>query len=196
MAVHQAPLFMGFSRQEYWSGLPFPSPMHACMLSHFSHVRLCATLWTASHKAPLFMGFSRQEYWSGLPFPSPRQVTGSLCPELTLQAYLYSKQHRKIDIVFLSGANGRHTYCPSSCPWFRLLSWRFLSYKTTHYVCRYHLRILLLAFGIGAQEIAANANTLASAFAMNNKIFVSDPGVPCLLPASMKLWQIILLACK
>ena len=24
--VHQAPLFMGFSRQEYWSGLSFPSP--------------------------------------------------------------------------------------------------------------------------------------------------------------------------
>ena len=24
--VHQAPLTMGFSRQEYWSGLPFPSP--------------------------------------------------------------------------------------------------------------------------------------------------------------------------
>ena len=24
--VHQAPLSMGFSRQEYWSGLPFPSP--------------------------------------------------------------------------------------------------------------------------------------------------------------------------
>ena len=24
--VHQACLFMGFSRQEYWSGLPFPSP--------------------------------------------------------------------------------------------------------------------------------------------------------------------------
>ena len=23
---HQAPLCMGFSRQEYWSGLPFPSP--------------------------------------------------------------------------------------------------------------------------------------------------------------------------
>ena len=22
----QAPLFMGFSKQEYWSGLPFPSP--------------------------------------------------------------------------------------------------------------------------------------------------------------------------
>ena len=24
--AHQAPLFMGFSRQDYWSGLPFPSP--------------------------------------------------------------------------------------------------------------------------------------------------------------------------
>ena len=25
-AAHQAPLSMGFSRQEHWSGLPFPSP--------------------------------------------------------------------------------------------------------------------------------------------------------------------------
>ena len=24
--MHQVPLFMGFPRQEYWSGLPFPSP--------------------------------------------------------------------------------------------------------------------------------------------------------------------------
>ena len=24
--THQAPLSMGFSRQEYWSGLPFPPP--------------------------------------------------------------------------------------------------------------------------------------------------------------------------
>ena len=28
MAAHQAPLSLGFSRQEDWSGLPFPSPMH------------------------------------------------------------------------------------------------------------------------------------------------------------------------
>ena len=25
---HQAPLSLGFSRQEHWSGSPFPSPMH------------------------------------------------------------------------------------------------------------------------------------------------------------------------
>ena len=27
-AAHQAPLSLGLSRQEHWSGLPFPSPMH------------------------------------------------------------------------------------------------------------------------------------------------------------------------
>ena len=41
------------------------------LLSRFSHVRLCATPWTAAHQAPPSMGFSRQEYWSGLPLPSP-----------------------------------------------------------------------------------------------------------------------------
>ena len=27
-AAHQAPPSLGFSRQEHWSGVPFPSPMH------------------------------------------------------------------------------------------------------------------------------------------------------------------------
>ena len=27
-AAHQAPPSLGFSRQEHWSGFPFPSPMH------------------------------------------------------------------------------------------------------------------------------------------------------------------------
>ena len=27
MAAHQTPPSLGFSRQEHWSGLPFPSPM-------------------------------------------------------------------------------------------------------------------------------------------------------------------------
>ena len=27
-AAHQAPLSLEFSRQEHWSGLPFPSPVH------------------------------------------------------------------------------------------------------------------------------------------------------------------------
>ena len=43
----------------------------ACMLSHFSHIRLFATLWTVARQAPLSIGFSRQEFWSGLPCPPP-----------------------------------------------------------------------------------------------------------------------------
>ena len=112
--AHQAPLFMGFSRQEHWSGLPSPPPgdppdagieptslmspalaggffttsitweAHLNVSARFSsvqslsHVRLCATPWTAAHQAPLSMGFSRQEYWSGLPFPSPVESISSV----------------------------------------------------------------------------------------------------------------------
>ena len=35
-AAHQAPLSLGFSRQEHWSGLPFPSPMHESEKSKWS----------------------------------------------------------------------------------------------------------------------------------------------------------------
>ena len=41
------------------------------MLSCFSHVRLCATPWTAVHQAPLSIRVSRQEHWSGLPCRPP-----------------------------------------------------------------------------------------------------------------------------
>ena len=35
-AAHQAPPSLGFSRQEHWSGLPFPSPMHESEKSKWS----------------------------------------------------------------------------------------------------------------------------------------------------------------
>ena len=40
-----------------------------CMLSHFSHALLFATLWTVAHLAPLSMRFFRQGCWSRLPLP-------------------------------------------------------------------------------------------------------------------------------
>ena len=73
-AAHQALLSLGFSRQEHWSGLPFPPPIHESEKWKWSRsvsVRLFVTPWTATYKAPPSMGFSRQEYWSGLPLPSP-----------------------------------------------------------------------------------------------------------------------------
>ena len=47
--------------------------LRMCMLvpSHFSHVRLFATLWTITLQAPLSVEFFRQEYCSALPFPTP-----------------------------------------------------------------------------------------------------------------------------
>ena len=39
MAAHQAPPSLGFSRQEHWSGLPFPPPMHESEVA-----QLCPTL--------------------------------------------------------------------------------------------------------------------------------------------------------
>ena len=67
---------LGFSRQEHWSGLPFPFPMHKSekwkvKVKSLSHVWLFAIPWTAAYQAPLSMEFFRQEYWSRLPFPSP-----------------------------------------------------------------------------------------------------------------------------
>ena len=35
-AAHQAPPSLGFSRQEHWGGLPFPSPMHESENSKWS----------------------------------------------------------------------------------------------------------------------------------------------------------------
>ena len=70
-AAYQAPLSMGFSMQEYWSGCHRLLRLQQSLLTN-SCVWLLATLWTAAYQVPPSMGFSRQEYWSGLPFPSPR----------------------------------------------------------------------------------------------------------------------------
>ena len=76
--THQAPLSMRFSRQEYWIGLPFPSPVIKKEVSEvrsLSHIQLFATPWTAAYQASPSMGFSRQEYWSRVSFHSPMGIS-------------------------------------------------------------------------------------------------------------------------
>ena len=48
-----------------------PHSTYPCVLSHFSHVCLFATLWTVAPQVPLCMGLSRQEYGSELSCPAP-----------------------------------------------------------------------------------------------------------------------------
>ena len=74
MAAQQAPPSLGFSRQEHWSELPFPSPMHESERWKWSRSVVSDPQrphGLAAHQAPPSMGFSRQEYWSGVPLPSP-----------------------------------------------------------------------------------------------------------------------------
>ena len=54
-----------------WCQYSFFFLLHACPLSWFSHVWLCATLGTVACQASPSLWFSRQEYWSGLPCPCP-----------------------------------------------------------------------------------------------------------------------------
>ena len=48
-AAHQAPLSMGFSRQEYWSGVPSPSPLWHYAAKSF---QLCPTLFDPIDGSP------------------------------------------------------------------------------------------------------------------------------------------------
>ena len=44
-AAHQAPPSLGFSRQEHWSGLPFPSPMYESEKWKWSHSVVSDSSW-------------------------------------------------------------------------------------------------------------------------------------------------------
>ena len=48
--AHQAPLSLGFSRQEYWSGLPFPSPLYMGYLSIYLSIYYSEGNSKNSHK--------------------------------------------------------------------------------------------------------------------------------------------------
>ena len=72
-AAHQAPPSLGFSRQEHWSGLPFPSPMHESeklkgsrsVVSHSSDPMDCSLPGSSIH------GIFQARVLEGVPLPSP-----------------------------------------------------------------------------------------------------------------------------
>ena len=102
--ICHAPLSMGFSRQEYWSRLPFPSSgifltqgsnlrlldwqEDYLQLSHYTKhaaaaaksLQSCPTLCDPIDGSPPgspVPGILQEEHWSGLPFPSPMHESGS-----------------------------------------------------------------------------------------------------------------------
>ena len=101
----QASLSMGFLRQEYWSGLPFPSPgdlpdsgikprspalqADSLLLHHWGSYRMQQKQFYST-----LLGFSQQVYWGHLPFPPPvdpvlSELSTMTCPSwVTLMAWL------------------------------------------------------------------------------------------------------------
>ena len=69
----------------------------AHVLSCFSCVQLCITLWTVTHQAPLFIGFSRQEYWSRLLCPLPGDLPNPGIRPVPLMSYVKGESE-KLDL--------------------------------------------------------------------------------------------------
>ena len=88
----QAPLSMGFSRQEHWSGLPFPPPGHlpdprmephglhwqagSLPLSHLSHHN--RYYWNQITNEMMWSEGRRLDFWELLGFPRASPVNPSL----------------------------------------------------------------------------------------------------------------------
>ena len=90
IAAYQAPPSMGFSRQEYWSGVPLPSPVQS-----LSRVQLFATPWTIACRPSLSFTIS----WSLIKLMSIELMMPSnyliLCRPASLPALnLFWHQHQ------------------------------------------------------------------------------------------------------
>ena len=86
-AAHQAPPSLGFSSQEHWSGLPFPSPMHESEKWKWSR-SVCLTLCNpvdCSPPGPFIHGVlqARIPEWVAIPlfrgYSQPRDWTQVCC---------------------------------------------------------------------------------------------------------------------
>lgn len=115
----------------------------------------------------------------------------------SFQWYLYSKQLWKVETVSPPGAKSRHDLW-TSVMGSGSLSSGFLSWKTTHCVCRCHLAFFMLSNGDRVSGIwhKKNAKTQLLLRLWITKSFVSEPVVLCLLPALKQLHQVNLLAYK
>ena len=68
-AAYHAPLSLGFSRQEHWSGLPFPSPMHGSEMWKWSRSVLSNFSWPHGLQPTRLL----------CPWDSPSKSTGVGC---------------------------------------------------------------------------------------------------------------------
>ena len=95
MAAHQAPLSLGFSRQEHWSGLPFPSPQ-----LYFTHgrVHMSTLLSQFIPPSPSLPCVHKSILYLCIPIPAPQ--IGTICTILLDSIYIC--QYTIFVFLFLS----------------------------------------------------------------------------------------------
>ena len=137
---HQAPPSLGFSMQEHWKRLPFPSPMHESekwkvKVKSFSCVWPFATLWTAAYQAPPSMGFSRQEYWSGVPLPTPAM-------DMNLRKLQEMVWDSKAWYVAVHGVEKSWTWLGNWSTATKIFHCMYVSHLLYPFLCQWMLRLL------------------------------------------------------
>ena len=92
-AAHQAPLSMGFSRREYWSGLPFPSQgIFSTQGSNLGLLHCQWVLYQLSHQgSPNEYACYHNEYDKDQPLNSPEAPRDMLTEQSWFIAYIYTQ---------------------------------------------------------------------------------------------------------
>ena len=126
-AAHQAPPSLGFSRQEHWSGLPFPSPMHEREKGKWSRSVMSDSWWPHGLQPTRLLR----------PWDFPGKSTGVGCHCLLRQcrrpgfnscvAKISWRRDRLLTPVFLGfpcGSAGKKNLPAMQKTWVRSLSWK------------------------------------------------------------------------
>ena len=96
-AAHQAPPSLGFSRQEHWSGVPFPSPMHESEKWKWSCSVVFDSLWPHGlQPTRLLCLWDFLVKSTGVPLPSP--IQGQV--NLNIKAFVLALHNNGSDSVF------------------------------------------------------------------------------------------------
>ena len=90
-AAHQAPPSLGFSRQEHWSGLPFPSPMHESEVAQ--SCLTCSGPMDCTLSGSSVHGIFQAR--AGLPLPSPQHKLVIILFSVNYSSNLINNQNDK-----------------------------------------------------------------------------------------------------
>ena len=104
MAAHQASPSLGFSRQEHWSGFPFPSPMHESEMWKWSRSVV------SDSKRPHGLQPTRLLR----PWEFPGKSTGVGCQWLLQQPSLSLVKTSSLELLKWVSLPRLHCHCPSS----------------------------------------------------------------------------------